>query len=544
MSVFFYYFGHTFVNSIKKLFKSWVAVFLAIIVGFALIGGIAGAVIGSVVDDNTESTSVSEPEKPESAAEKAADKAMTMEIVELAVGGIALSVILLNIYQGDKNGAAIFTMPDVNFLFQSPMQPQSVLMFRTILQMGLALLSSLYLLFQLPNLTLNAGLPLGTGLMLLIAWFFILFLAKLAAVCTYTITATHISLRKYIRPFVIAVAAVLLGLFLAVRFNTGKSSFETAVLLFASPKGRLIPVFGWLRGLVLFSAEGRWLQSILCFLGLCAVCVLLTVVIWHIRADFYEDALAGAAKMQERLDNAKAGKNARRKKPRSEKIARNGELTGEGAQVFYTKSLYNRRRFAKFGALSATCGTYTLLALAACLFCQYILHHSYFEIAGGILLVAVYFRNLGNPATDETGSNFLYLVPESPYKKVFYLLAGLTVNAALDLLPPVLLSAVILKIQPLAALPWYLAAVTLELFCSSAGLFIEIILPSSVVPAIRNMLQAMLRMAAILPGFILLIIGISLLHPLLAASGAAVVNILFSALLFAVTPGFLHLGKR
>ena len=52
MRLFFYYAVHSFLNTLKKLLKTWVAVFLVIGLGGALIGGIIGLVASAVVKDD------------------------------------------------------------------------------------------------------------------------------------------------------------------------------------------------------------------------------------------------------------------------------------------------------------------------------------------------------------------------------------------------------------------------------------------------------------------------------------------------------------
>ena len=126
---------------------------------------------------------------------------------------------------------------------------------------------------------------------------------------------------------------------------------------------------------------------------------------------------------------------------------------------------------------------------------------------------------------------------------MFYVLLGGIAESALDLLPALVLSAIMMGANPIEAVLWYLLAVTLEAFCSSVGLFIEMILPTSIVPAIKAMLGMMLRMAAIIPGLIILATGFSLSYILIGVLITSVVNLAVSALLFAITPGFLHLGK-
>ena len=67
----------------------------------------------------------------------------------------------------------------MNLLFPSPMKPQSVLMFRLATQLGTALIATIYIVFQLPNLMLNLGLSGWGAAAILITWFSAIFIGKL-----------------------------------------------------------------------------------------------------------------------------------------------------------------------------------------------------------------------------------------------------------------------------------------------------------------------------------------------------------------------------
>ena len=53
MRLFIYYAVHSFLNTLKKLLKTWVAVFLVLAVGGAVIGGVIG-LVASAVSKNDE----------------------------------------------------------------------------------------------------------------------------------------------------------------------------------------------------------------------------------------------------------------------------------------------------------------------------------------------------------------------------------------------------------------------------------------------------------------------------------------------------------
>ena len=64
-----YYVGHTFINSIKKLFRTWVIIFFLVCFGIGIVLGIGGGIIGAMIDeemsgDTEDSEYIEEPEEP------------------------------------------------------------------------------------------------------------------------------------------------------------------------------------------------------------------------------------------------------------------------------------------------------------------------------------------------------------------------------------------------------------------------------------------------------------------------------------------------
>ena len=527
-----FYIGHTFVNSIKKLFKTWVAVFLIVILLCGVIGGIVGVTVGSLTEDETQT---------EETQAQPADPERVQEILEIAITAVVLLMLLFNFYTSEKSGTSIFTMSDVNFLFSAPMKPQSVLMFRVLLQMGLILIGSLYLVFQLPNLILNAGLPAIAAVMLLVAWIMTAMLGKMVAVCTYTLSATHDRLRSYIRPVTYVIVLAVIAAFGALVLAGGNTPWQAAVKLFGSGIPKYIPVFGWMKGLVIYAAQGNWGLSLLCLGGLVAVCALFGVAIGKIKADFYEDALAGAAEKQAKAEAAKDGRQSSRK--RSEKLRRGEIGRGEGANMFFVKSVYNRSRFAKGGILTKTFGTYMLLCIAGAIVMRFVVQSSDITVFSLIILVVVFFRNYGNPLANETSLQFIYLVPEKASSKLMYAMLAGTYDTVLDLVPAFVIFCAVVGAAPLEALVWVLLFITLDFFASATGLFIEMVIPESVVPAIRAMMQMLLKILAVFPGIVILALGAIWGYFIYAILICCGINVVIGLILFAFCPRLLHRGR-
>ena len=159
MRLFGYYALHSVWNQIRKVFKTWVLVFILVC---GLIGGLIGFGAASLqeaasADDEQIEEVIEESEEVPQASFEELTGVSGMDVFELAASGLILGIFVFQVYSAEKSGSKIFLPADVNLLFSSPMKPQSVLMFRLGTQLGMAVVGSVYLLFQIPNLMLNLG---------------------------------------------------------------------------------------------------------------------------------------------------------------------------------------------------------------------------------------------------------------------------------------------------------------------------------------------------------------------------------------------------
>ena len=180
------------------------------------------------------------------------------------MGGIALLVLVFGVLGADKSGGAIFLPADVNLLFPAPIKPQTVLLFRLLMQMGGMIFATVYLLFQIPALVLSTGLGGLVVFALLAAWVLVLIFSRLVSVLCYTVTATYPQLKKYLRKGLLAVLLVLALVFLLYA-RSRENYFEAALSFFNAPLTRYIPLWGWLKAMVVFSLEGNILLTFVAF---------------------------------------------------------------------------------------------------------------------------------------------------------------------------------------------------------------------------------------------------------------------------------------
>lgn len=551
-----YYALHTFINTIKKIFKS--KVMIVILCSF-LIGGVVGGSVGfisSLVEDQAQTeSSVSKDDKTNDPAQMEEDFMMVhadaiRESIPAATMILLLVVVLWGIYGGSKKGSDFFLMADANILFAAPLKAQTVLMFRLSFQMLALLTFTFYLIFQVPSMKLILGLDNFAIVAIFLAWGMLLFMSKLMSVFTYTLTATYEHLKKYVVPFVFAVGLLVVAATGAVYISTGNDYMATLRLTYGADWSNYIPVFGWYKAMVMNAINGHVFAS-LGYMALNLVFLIALVWgIWHIKADFYEDALAGAQKRDDMTKAALEGRNINKDKKQSakrtqkleHKVRKSYELKGWGASVFLHKSILNRRRFSKFGFVTNTLLLYLAIGGLGAAFMAYKTDLREISVVGLIMALTLFFRNFGNPIEIESSHNWLFLVPEDPYKKVLYAILAGSVDCVLDLLPGIVVATVILRGNPLMALLWLATLVSMDFMFSCFGLLLQAILPSSAMDVVKSMLQMMLRAFIIVVIAIAFAIGTVLQGLALGAVFCMFTSLAVGTICFIVYPSLLHRG--
>ncbi len=538
MKAFFYYASHTLWNQLRKLMKTYVIVIL-ICAAIGFVGGLAGAFFGGAGEDAAPDELVEETGEE-------TDPVFTANMVSLVSGGIIFAVLLWNVATGEKSGSGIFQMADVNLLFQAPMKPQSVLLFRLIFKMGALIAAGLYLIFQIPNLYLNMGIPLGACIAILAVWGLTLITGQLLSVLVYTVTATHVGLRKYVTPAVLIICAAVALSFVAYWQRDGGDLLGSAFAFFNGKAALFVPIWGWIKGVIDFSLAGNYPAAAGMAMLCLGVIVLLVAGIWHIRADFYEDAMAKSEETAAVLAQAKEkGSVVTRKKDRSERLQRNGKIGGSGAVALFYKNMYNRKRFSRARLITNTMLVYLFAALLTVFVMEktHVPGGMYWVIA--VLGVMAYFRSLGSPLAEELKASFFVTLPAGAYEKFWWTILSGSVACFLDLLPAVLVSAILLgQGTVLPALAGILFIVSLDFFSANAGALADLSLPVSISQGVKSIIQVLLVYLGLLPAVVIIIIGLNFDAVVPALAGVALVDILLGMIAFAIAPQFLKNGRR
>lgn len=545
-----YYLLHATLGAVRKLFRSSI---ILILIGCLAIGIITGVSAGLIADslgvDPAETVETEEPgpEEAWSEGEEAIPPQALPALLEMAVGVGALALFSLNILSADKSGAKIFLLADTALLFPSPRSPQGVLGFRTAAGMGTIFFFSVYFGFQVPSLAGRFGLTLFASLSLFIVWFFILLYSRLFAMLFFVLCSTHPRLKKALRLGVyLALAALALAFGLYIRF-TGLPLWDGAQSFFNAPFTRAIPVWGYLKALPVFAAQGELLWAALCFVGLAVFAVLLALLIRRLPADFYEEAATCAtetAQILAQMQEQGHGGVAMRKKERKEADFRELSLSGEGAKVYFFKSLANRFRLAKFRVFTKTSIAYLLLAALGVILNKFTSESRSVLWIALPLALGVFIRSFGNPVLEDVTKPFFYLIPASAREKVFWSFLGGTAGTLLDLLPAYCIGAIALGAVGWEIVIWFCFLVGLDFYASSFGLFADLVLPEGVPQQVKSSLQVLLIYLSLVPLLLPFLVGVLMEQVLLGVFGTIAVQVLIGGVLVLCSPGLIASGRK
>ena len=235
---------------------------------------------------------------------------------------------------------------------------------------------------------------------------------------------------------------------------------------------------------------------------------------------------------------------ARRKKDRADDLKRDGLRRGWGASVYFWKSMYNRFRFAKFGFLTKTLMMYLVIGVGGALFLKYAVHYERFVIIALAFGAAVFFRSLGNPIAQDTQQANFSLIPEKSGSKAAYSLLGGTVNCFLDMLPGYLIAAVILRADLLFALVALIMILSIDLYSSTVGTFIDLSLATNLSKMVKSFIQILFIYFGLIPIAGILAYGMVMNQTVPFMAFAIVFCLAISCLMFAFIPGFIRNGRK
>ena len=538
MRLFLYYTVHTTINQLRKLLRTWV---FFMFLGFITAGGL----IGYVISWYYQRLKAIDTVLPENISEfLEASNITTLNAIELAAGLVVLGILVIQIIGAELSFSRLFFQADVNLLFASDMTPQSVLGFRVMTTIGTAIAAAFFMGISLPSMARRFELSPYAAFSILAAWCLTLGFSVLFKILLYESGSVHHFLRRNLRWFIIlALSIICFAFYISYKRSEDQIFLLSAHKFFNAPMTRFIPVWGWVKGALLFALEGNIPMS-LCLTSLSVISILLLIIAArHMKADYYEDTLNRAEQLSRFLDALNNGNVAllvtapgQVKKT----VNRDGFHYGKGASVYFYKVLYNRFRFSRFGFVTKTSVTYLIAAVGAGLFDRVFIDEPISYIPVLMLAVMVFFRTIISPVTEDIRKASFLIQPDSIWKKLFFSLLGGSTSCAMDVFFPLIAGSAAASFNPLLGILYLPALVTVDFFATAVGTFVDVSIPASIGSTIKQVLQVILLYVGLIFDGMMLINGIVTGHDLVGFAFVAVVNIVLGLTFIGLAGVWLH----
>ncbi len=505
--MYLYYFSHSLWNQFKRFVRTWA--FVMVIV-FVTIGGL----LAYAARWYYERLSTLEGLVPQNFMEFFDAGGLTgLDALELSAGLLILGILVIQTIGAEKSVSRVFMQADVNLLFASDLSPQAVLSFRLMTTLGLAFLASLLLFFQVPLMMRRYGIEVWAALSVPISWCLTLGVSILLKILIYEFGSNHPFFRKSLRWFILGGLAVLGVLF----YRSYQQSEEQVLLLsahrfFNAAWTHWIPVWGWIKGFLLFSMEGKSTESLF-LLGLnLGLILLLVIAARHMPADYYEETLNRAQEMallREELNQEGVALLVTKLGARKGDRRSGGFRHGSGSTVYFHKVLHSRLRFSRSLLLTKTGITYLFAALGAGLFDKAFMDEPVVYIPALVLAAMVFFRTIISPVSEDIRKASFLLQPDPIWSKLFFSALGGSCNCALDTLLPLMAGSLAAGFSPLKGLAFVPVQAGVDFFASTAGAFVDVSLPAAIGTTFKQVIQILLLYVGLIFDGILLVSGIA-----------------------------------
>ncbi|PKM73795.1 MAG: hypothetical protein CVU91_01725 [Firmicutes bacterium HGW-Firmicutes-16] len=341
------------------------------------------------------------------------------DISELTAGINALFILIFatTFNSGLKNGGTFFKMADVNYLFPSPLNKRSILFYALIQQIWSSMLIGIFILFQYSALHMNYNLSYLGLTLIFLTYSLTVFLSQTLGMFLYTFVSDS-EKKKNIAKAVLYI--IIVGILAYIGLHVLQNKDHIVKALAEAGNGLpvlLFPFAGWIGGFAGSIFKGEYIESALWLILSAAAFTAMLIAMSRSKREYYEDVIASAETMQNTINSAKDGVPPEAT-PKVIKVGKEGIGKGNGASVFFYKHMLENRRASKIWIKPMSL-VFVLITIGFTIFMKGagILPIFAFSVYMQVFTVALgrFNRELTKP--------FIYLVPESPFKKIIYALA-------------------------------------------------------------------------------------------------------------------------
>lgn len=251
---------------------------------------------------------------------------------------------LLMANNGFGSGSSMYSMADVNILFETPIRSKIILFYGLLRQIGTAALVCFFVLYQYSTLYMLYGVSYGFVLLMLLCFAVVIMCGQLTAMLIYSKTSYDDDKKRKWRIGFYGLFILLIGAVAAKIFMPSDiPMLENAVGVLNSTAVSFFPIAGWMRVAFQGMAEGQLIPIVLGLGGSIAFIGAIIAIMAKSKTDYYEDVLAATEVAHSAITAKKEG-GLQEVVPKNIKVGKTGIGAGSGATaVYYKQKVENRR---------------------------------------------------------------------------------------------------------------------------------------------------------------------------------------------------------
>jgi len=334
---------------------------------------------------------------------------------------------VMGLFPGLGSGTTFYTMADVSLLFTAPLSPKRILYYGLIKQLGTTALTGIFLLFQYGWLRSSFGISFGQMLMIVLGYGLTVFSAQLTAMWIYCVSSGSDGRKRIIRTLIWAVCGITL-LWLIRPVLAGGELLDTLFNRGTESIGMAFPVAGWVVAIIRGLFMGDMTLLLIGAGAMGAFLLIVTLVIFRLNADYYEDVLLATEVTHSTVAAAKEGRMTETGR-RTIKVGKTGIGRGRGASVFFFKHLLESRRAGRL-----LFSTMSLVLMAIPIGLAVFLGRVPESFLPALMVSC--FLTLFSFSASRWGLEmlkpYIYLVPQNPFKKLIMLCGESVLKCVLE----------------------------------------------------------------------------------------------------------------
>lgn len=336
----------------------------------------------------------------------------------LFLSGFGLLYLSTFTYSGLSTGSTFFSMADVGLLFVSPISPMKILFYGLISAFGKAILSSIFLFYQIPNLKNMFNYGFTELLALFFIYVILVIFCQLLSIGVYIFSNGNERRKNMVKILLYMFFAILIITTFLIIKKENVEFMEAVKILVDRRWFGFLPIVGWVVMFFKGVLAGELIYMVISLALFTLASILFISLLTAHDADYYEDVLLSTETTYQRLIDYKEGRNISATTNRKIKVKdeENGIGKGKGAMVLAYKHLLEMKRGSRFVFVDAL----TIIMTIGVAVAGYSIKD---EMKAYIILATVlyiqYFITVFGRLKIELMKPYIFMIPEPSIKKLF-----------------------------------------------------------------------------------------------------------------------------